>query len=227
MDPAHAPPPHAVEAVEQGVVDVAVQVGAAVSPRTLWLRSPDCLLQVLCCVAFCGHPAWNFASLTRAFRGDDVLWGCIKDRCGPAGWTYLMASSYNGDLARVRWLLDRGANSNAAKTDSGSSSLILACQRGGNLEVVRELLGRGADVNTARASDGMTSLLWACKEGHLETVQELLRRGADVNAAQAVDGITSLMWACRGGHLEIVRELLTWGANVESAKDCDGMTSLM
>ncbi len=112
MDPMHAPPPHAVEAVEQGAGDVAVQAGPAIGPRTLWLRSPDCLLQVLCCVAFCGHPARNFATLTRAFRGDEVLWGCIKDRCGRRGGNFLMACSHSGDVARVRWLLDRGANVN-------------------------------------------------------------------------------------------------------------------
>jgi hypothetical protein len=50
MDPVHAQASHAVEAVEQEMEGVAVQAGAAVTARTLWLRSPDCLLQVLCCV---------------------------------------------------------------------------------------------------------------------------------------------------------------------------------
>jgi hypothetical protein len=172
--------PHALEAVQS--------VAAAATPRTLWLRSPDCLLQVLCCVAFCGHPAWSFSSLmSRAFRGDEVLWGCIKDRRGNGGLTYLMACSYTGDLARVRWLLDRGADVNAA---DGMTSLMMACESGRS-EIVRELLGRGANVN-AQTSTGMTSLMWACQFGHLEIVRELLGRGANVSAAWTDDGMTSL-----------------------------------
>ena len=163
MDPVHAPTPHAVQAVEQGVEGVAVQAGAATSPRTLWLRSPDCLLQVLCLVAFCGHPAWNFASLTRAFRGDEVLWGCIKDR-GVEGRTPLMPCSERGDLVRVSWLLDRGANVNAAEKSYGMTSLMLSCMNG-HLEVVRELLGRGADVKAAPHC--RTAFIWACCHGHL------------------------------------------------------------
>ena len=176
MDPTHAPPSHTVEAVEQGVVDVAVQAGAAVSPRTLWLRSPDCLLQVLCCVAFCGHPAWNFASLSRAFRGDEVLWGCIKDRRGPKRMTFLMACSLNGDLARVRWLLDRGADVNAALTNNGFTSLMMACEKG-HLEIVRELLQQGADVKAVTAFK-QTSLMVACMGGHIDIARLLLAHHA-------------------------------------------------
>ena len=89
--------------------EAAMNPAAAADPRSLWLNSPDALLQVLCVVAMNGHDARNFSSLTRAFRGDVVLWGCIKDRPGPKGMTALMACSITGDLARVRWLLDRGA----------------------------------------------------------------------------------------------------------------------
>ena len=66
-------------------------------PHSLWLNSPDALLQVLCCVAFCGHDARNFSSLTRAFRGDEVLWGCIKDRRAGRGRTLLMACARRGE----------------------------------------------------------------------------------------------------------------------------------
>jgi hypothetical protein len=118
--------------------------------RSLWLNSPDCLLQVLCLVAQNGHDARNFSSLCMAFREDTVLWDCIKDRRGRKGMTVLMACSKTGDLARVRWLLDRGASVNAVRggvrSDLNLNSLMAACQHG-HLEVVRELLGRGANVN--------------------------------------------------------------------------------
>ena len=141
-------------------------------PRSLWLNSSDALLQVLCVVAMNGHDARGFANLTRAFRGDHVLWGCIKDRRRLRGRTVLMACSINGDLARVRWLLERGANVNA-QVEDGATSLILACFNG-HLEVVRELLGRGANVNAARTSNGWTSLMAACSRGHLEIARLLL-----------------------------------------------------
>jgi hypothetical protein len=128
-------------------------------PRSLWLNSPDALLQVLCCVAFCGHDARGFSSLSRAFRGDEVLWGCIKDRRGLQGKTVLMACACLGDMDRVRWLLEQGADV-SAKQDCGKSSLMWACESG-HLDVVRELLGRGANVNAAQTDDGTTSLMMA------------------------------------------------------------------
>ena len=217
------------EALREDRVRLAREAAAAQysqDQRSLWLRSPDCLLQVLCLVAFNGHPAWNFASLSRAFRGDELLWGCIKDKGGPgpSEGTYLTACSHFGDLARVRWLLDMGADVNHSSTDFGMTSLIQACL-GGHLEIVRELLGRGA--NVAACTDyGTTSLITACRQGHLDIVHELLGRGADVNAANT-DGWTSLMHACLSGHLEVVRELLGQGANVNAAVADDGQTSLM
>jgi ankyrin repeat protein len=194
-------------------------------PRSLWLNSSDALLQVLCCVAFCGHDTSNFSSLTRAFRGDEVLWGCIKDRRGPSGRTALMACSSSGNLSRVRWLLERGANVNAAQS-FGWTSLMWACQKG-HLEVVRELLGRGANVNASLNYTGRTSLIEASCAGYLEIVRELLGRGASVNAAETGTGKTSLMRACQAGHLEVVRELLGQGANVNASTIYIGWTPLM
>jgi ankyrin repeat protein len=254
MDPLHAPPPHVDGAVHE---TPPAAPGIVQTPHSLWLNSEDCLLQVLSCVAFCGHPAWNYASLTRAFRGDEVLWGCIKDRRGPMGRTFLMACSGMGDLARVRWLLDMGANVNAAQTtttsgeqylkkmqdqwmsgdsavtmtvetDDGVTSLMWAC-RNGHLEVVRELLGRGADVNAEQSYDGTTSLMKACQKGHLNIVRELLKplHNVHVNAGEAYGGATSLMWASAKGYLEIVRELLGRGAHVNFADTDDVLTPLI
>ena len=91
-----------------------------------------------------GHPSGSFFSLNRAFRGDVQLWGEIKDRCGPKGFTYLMYSAMEGDVGRARWLIERGANVNAAMTDDGATALMLAAQEG-HFEMVRLLLISGAD----------------------------------------------------------------------------------
>ncbi len=220
--------------------EAAMSAAVPAHPRSPWLNSPDALLQVLCCVAFCGHDARNFSSLTRAFRGDEVLWGCIKDRRGPIGRTALMASCRSGDLARVRWLLERSADVNAItsgatfpslsllRLDSwsknGQTPLMLACSHG-HLEIVRELLMHGACVNVSHIG-GQTLLMEACKTGHLEIVRALLKQGANVNAARTDGCWTSLLLACDRGHLEIVRELLQQGADVK-AVTAFKQTSLM
>jgi ankyrin repeat protein len=198
----------------------AMSAAGAADPRSLWLNSPDALLQVMCVVAMNGHDARNFSSLSRAFRGDEVLWGCIKDRRGPKGRTALMACSERGDLVRVRWLLDRCADVNATQTApwyKGTTSLMLA-SKNGHLAVVRELLARGASVNAERTGlfGGYTALVLACIYGHLEVVRELLEFAADVNALTAATGWTSLMYVCSAGHLEIARIIVAHNASKTS-----------
>ena len=197
---------------------------AAASARSQWLHSPDALLQVLCLVAFNGHPAWNFASLTRAFRGDEALWGCIKDRRWKKanGRNFFMASARRGDVERTRWLVERGADVNAhnesrcKKQSAGytGTSLMMACKEG-HLEVVRLLLSSGADVNAAVRMHpfcGQTSLMIAARQGHLEVVRELLREQDIEIEAEDSEGNTPLMEACAGGCVEIVCLLMSQGA---------------
>ena len=81
--------------------------------RTIWLRSPEAVLSVLCITAQNGYSAEGFKNLSRAFRYDEQLWDAIKDRHGPNGWTYLMVAARAGDVERVKWLLKRSANVNA------------------------------------------------------------------------------------------------------------------
>ncbi len=210
------------------ICQAAMSAAGAADLRSLWLNSPDALIQVLCVVAMNGHDARNFSSLNRAFRGDEVLWGCIKDRRGPSGRTALMICSDRGDIDRVRWLLDRCADVNAVQRGlyHCSTSLMCACLKG-HLEIVRELLRRGASVDAADTQGyytGYTALLWACCRGHLEIVVELLGYGAFVDAAVTISGQTSLMRACSAGHLEVARLLLAHHAS-RTAVDRYGQTA--
>jgi hypothetical protein len=82
------------------------------------------------------------------------------------------AAGLLGDLARVRSLLDAGADPNFPTSD-GSAALSSAAYRG-NLDVVRELLARGADPKLADAS-GRTALDHARAQSHADVVQELQR----------------------------------------------------
>ena len=194
--------------------------------RAVWLRSQEAVLRVFTIVSRMGHPSGSFSSLNRAFRGDVQLWGEIKDRCGPKGGTYLMYSAREGDLGRARWLIERGANVNAARTDTGSTVLMLASQEG-HLGIAQLLVKRGANVNAARTDTGCTALMLASQEGHLGIAQLLVKRGANVNAATTDTGYTALMLASRRGHLGIAQLLVERGAIVNAAKTDNGKTALM
>ena len=115
----------------------------------------------------------------------------------------------NGNLNRVRALLNSGTNVNA-RYQYGQTPLMFAAYTG-RLPMVRELLDRGANIN-ARDHEGETALIRAAFWGHLAIVRLLLERGANANA-RTYEGWTPLMYAADSGHLAIVRELMNKGAN--------------
>jgi ankyrin repeat protein len=133
----------------------------------------------------------------------------------------LITTASNGDLPRVKALLDAKADVNA-KSGNGGTALMLASENG-HQEVVRALLDAKADVN-AKRGDGFTALIIASRDGHQEVVRALLDAGSDVNA-KANYGLTALIMASQNGHQEVVQALLDAKADVY-AKTSDGETAL-
>ena len=127
--------------------------------------------------------------------------------------TRVMYAAQAGDVARLQWLIARGARLEL-KDWEGRTALYWACLEG-CLGAVRELLARGAEVDTAR-DNGATPLLIASEMGHSEVVRELLARGAAVDAAMD-GGAAPLLNASFNGHVEAVRDLLFHGANPRAA----------
>ena len=127
-----------------------------------------------------------------------------------------------GDLARVRETLGRGARTNAT-TSSGFTALHGACSSG-HLAVVCELLDHGADIEAHEPSGG-TPLLFAAGGGHGDMVLELVARGADVNAV-GVGGWTALIAASFFDRAASTAILLLQGADV-NAQDDEGNAALM
>lgn len=107
-----------------------------------------------------------------------------------------------GSVARVRTLLDAGANPNGGTYVPGWSLLHLAASQG-HTDVARLLLERGAKPN--REYHLKTPLQTAVRHGHVGVVRVLLEHGADVSDV-ALLGI-----AVESGNSDVVRLLLAQG----------------
>ena len=136
----------------------------------------------------------------------------------------LVAACSEGDIGRVRRLLDEGRVSVHETTEEGESLLSLACSAG-YYELAQVLLAMRANVEDRGMKGDCTPLMEAASAGHTDIVRLLIAHGADVNA-QSSSGNTPLMYACAGGHEEVVRVLLEAGAHVEDHNE-NGHTPLM
>jgi ankyrin repeat protein len=127
-----------------------------------------------------GVPALMSATL---FANADMLElllarGADPNRTGPAGATALMWAVT--DSAKVRSLLNHGANVNA-RSETDRTALLVAASYPGTVDVLRELLDHGADL---RAEDrgGATALSLAIRSASVEVVRFLVEKGLDPKA---------------------------------------------
>jgi hypothetical protein len=88
----------------------------------------------------------------------------------------LLAAVRKGDSARVKILLEQGADVNA-KSPYGATGLFFAADRG-NLEMIKILIDHGADVKVKDTFYGATALTWAAQKSHAGVVRLLLSKGA-------------------------------------------------
>jgi ankyrin repeat protein len=150
--------------------------------------------------------------------GADVKVG-LSNLATPVFW------AANGPLDVLVWLLEHGADPNAARQRDGMSPLMMAAGAG-IVDNARALLDGGANVNAAGARG--TPLIFASGSDLAgpAMIRLLLERGADPNAVisrcdlcihepRAADGsrdLTALMLARQRGETEIVRLLIAAGA---------------
>jgi hypothetical protein len=133
------------------------------------------------------------AGLCTATWREEALWnGLGRVRRGWRNITHLMyAAGRTGDVARVRWLLARGASVNV-KTYDGRTALHYASACG-NAEIVQLLLAEGANVDPwtppAAILDPFADpfavvkvsapIYEAAQNGHVDVIRVLLAAGAD------------------------------------------------
>jgi ankyrin repeat protein len=136
--------------------------------------------------------------------------------------TALTFASQSGNEPVIRYLLQRGADVNAARPD-GITVLMLAA-RADRPAVVRELLARKAPID-ARDNNGGTALLYAARAGSLAAARVLLEHGAAVESADQ-QGWTPLIHAAVNGHTDLAALLLSKGVRV-NVRDKAGRTALL
>jgi len=104
----------------------------------------------------------------------------------PSGWTPLIYAATGGHVPVVRYLLDQGADINAA-SPNGTTALMMAI-REHRLEVAELLLRRGADVSR-RNDAGLTALAYAEQGNETELAQwvRAVARGERVPERKADD----------------------------------------
>jgi hypothetical protein len=127
---------------------------------------------------------------------------------GQAPDATLGKAAREGDLARLKSLLDSGVDPNR-RDDNGSTALVEAAA-GGHAAATRALVAAGANPNLP-SSGGRTPLLEAALGGRVEIARLLIAAGADVNLAERGAG-TPLEAAEREGHTEMGALLRRSGA---------------
>jgi len=137
------------------------------------------------------------------------------------GTTALMISA--ADIAKVRLLVEGGANVNLA-SKQGRTPLFIAAMSDQSADIVRYLVAKGADLK-ARDSFGNTILTAAAAGNDLNTIRVALDAGVDVNAV-GTTGLTPLLLSAAYGNATATKLLLGKGAKVNAVTATPGFFPL-
>ena len=118
------------------------------------------------------------------------------------------------DLAKVRLLLDKGADVNA-RSKPGFAPLFIAAAHDGNVDVIRLMLDRGANPKAPGPAGVTAALIRSAAANDTASARLLLEHGA-VAKAKGLFGLTALHGAAQNGNGELVKLLLAQGADVNA-----------
>ena len=142
----------------------------------------------------------------------------LKKRLAAALYS-MMDAAREGDADRVKAMLMRGLDINAADYDK-RSTLHLSCAEG-NSKVVELLIAEGANVH-ALDRYGYNALHYAVVNNHALIADLLSRNGAELNYKKPADALCA---AAGHGNMDRIKVLVKYGVGVNSA-DFDGRTAL-
>jgi ankyrin repeat protein len=138
-------------------------------------------------------------------------------------WSDLMLAIYNGKIADVKKLIDKGENPNySAKNGMTPLEVAIRIQ---NSDALNMLLATG-NISLEYEDSTMSYFILACMLNSKDIVESLLDYGCSINDT-LYNGYSALMAACSFGSLDIVKLLLKKGVNIEQKRDIDGITALM
>ncbi|MEN8227511.1 MAG: ankyrin repeat domain-containing protein [Bacteroidota bacterium] len=135
----------------------------------------------------------------------------------PVSEEEMRQAALDGDVEKVRKLLDAGTNLNSPDQE-GHTALMYAAFNG-HTDIVLLLLNEGAVVDR-RDLMGRTALLYASTGPFPETVKLLLEKGAEPNIVDSGEHFSPLMHAAAEGNMNVVKILLEYGADL-SLTDVD------
>ena len=131
--------------------------------------------------------------------------------------TALYWASVKKHVSMVRWLLERGADTEGWGWDLNlPCTVLIQAARQNSVKIVMLLIQHGAQI-AVQDVHGWTALSCAACNGYLDVVTELVQHGTQINL-QEKNGRTSLWWAVDSRHWDVVSELLQ---NKEDINLCD------
>ena len=135
-------------------------------------------------------------------------------------------AAYEGDLEKVKEIIDRNPNQINVQEAQGFTPLHLASGKG-HIEIVEFLLNHGADTELEICTGHTPMMLaaWYAGDGKYETIKTLLEHGAKVNHKEDGDGSTALHYAAMYSGEKVINLLISYGADV-NARDEDQSTPL-
>ena len=123
------------------------------------------------------------------------------DQRNHLGETPLMIATQEGNFETVTYLVEHGADVNAAKPGGGETPLRFAIDNN-DYRMVEYFIEHGADVDQANQF-GWTPFMTATRVGNKRILELLAESGADPYALTN-DGEDAMTVASRNGHLDIV-----------------------
>ncbi|MFP3026050.1 MAG: ankyrin repeat domain-containing protein, partial [Wolbachia sp.] len=103
------------------------------------------------------------------------------DEADKNGWTPLHYAAKFDQLEVAKFLIEKGANINAADTSTIGEKPIHVAAENNSKNIIEFLISKGVSVNDTD-KDGRTPLYWASWNGRLDVVEYLIGKGADISA---------------------------------------------